>query len=52
MIILIVQSVDGDIEGLYLQNVEESDWKTDTIARETKARKVSNDIKQVWHEMK
>jgi len=45
-------SVDGDIEGLYLQNVEESDWKNDTIVRETRARKVSNDIKQVWHEMK
>ena len=49
---LISESVDGDIEGLYLQNVQESEWKTDTIVRDTRARKVSSDIKQAWHEMK
>ena len=52
ILFLISESVDGDIEALYLQNVQESEWKNDTIVRETRARKVSSDIKQAWHEMK
>ena len=52
ILFLISESVDGDIEALYLQNVQESEWKNDTIVRETRARQVSSDIKQAWHEMK
>jgi len=37
---------------LYLQNVEESEWKSTLQTSRISAKKMSTEIKKVWHEMK